>query len=301
MTIFRRLFPTAQERRAAELARQMIEDLRESRKPVGCARSAEWGADIRDRLLTLADQVEKDTGKPAIVFAADGRLINPALIEALSKLSYDGEILRLSIGSCFVHPQETQNINETWPTTVKQYHGRPNSDEVIHEKATLLAGFVAHNLNVTVEACEQLKAAGFQGVEQTLTEEQELLVKCEEAALWYRSIDEYAYALIREFSSLFVDYFLDTLTQHLGLQGASPKLICRTMVERSKEYAQYREWTADVDRMAGTLLWNASKHVGGPFGLECHLMFTMLFGTLFLMREKRALVYEFLTGNEKKK
>ena len=128
-----------------------------------------------------------------------------------------------------------------------------------------------------------------------------MLVKCEEAALWYRSIDEYAYALIREFRSLFVDYFLDTLARQLGLQGTSPKLICQTMVERSKEYAQYREWTADVDHMAGTLLWNASKHVSGPFGLECHFMFTMLFGKLFLMREKRALIYELLTGNEKKK
>ena len=301
MTIFRRLFPTAQDRRAAELARQMIEDLRESRKPMGCARSAEWGADIRDRLLTLADQVEKETGKPAIVFAADGTLINPRLIEALSKRNDDGRILRHSISSCFVNPQEIQHLNETWPTTVKRYHCRPNSGEVIHEKATLLAVFVVHNLNVAVEACEQLKAAGFQGIEESLTEEQELLVKCEEAALWYRSIDEYAYALIREFRSLFVDYFLDILAQQLGLQGASPKLICRTMVERSKEYSQYREWTADVDRIAGTLLWNASKHVGGPFGLERHFMFTMLFGTLFLMREERALIYELLTGNERKK
>src|SRR6516225_3179757 len=114
MTIFRRLFPTAQDRRAAELARQMIEDLRESRKPMGCARSAELGAHIRDRLLTLADQVEKETGKPAVVFAADGTLINPRLIEILSKRSDDGRILRHSIGSCFVNPHEIQYINETW-------------------------------------------------------------------------------------------------------------------------------------------------------------------------------------------
>jgi hypothetical protein len=53
--------------------------------------------------------------------------------------------------------------------------------------------------------------------------------------------------------------------------------------------------------MAGTLLWKASKHVGGPFGLECHFMFTTVFGTLFLMRVERALVYELLTGCQKKK
>ena len=72
------------------------------------------------------------------------------------------------------------------------------------------------------------------------------------------------------------------------------------MVERSEEYARYREWTADVDRMAGTLLWKASKHVGGPFGLECRFMFTTMFGILFLGRVKRTLVYELLTGEEKK-
>ncbi len=301
MSLFRRFFPTAQERRDAEQVRQIIEHaLHKSRKPKGCAKSAELGADIRDRLLTLVYEIEGETGQPAVVFAADGTLIDPRLIEALSKRSDDGELLRLSINFCFVNPHATQYVNEPWPATVKQYHCRPNSSEVIHEKATLLAAFVVHNLNVAVEAREQLKAAGFEGVDQSLTEEQELLVKCEEAALWYRIIDELAYGFIREFRSLFIDYFLDTSAHLLGLQGASPELICRTMVERSEEYARYREWTADVDRMAGTLLWKASKHVGGPFGLECHFMCTTMFGTLFLMRVKRALVYELLMGQQKK-
>ena len=69
---------------------------------------------------------------------------------------------------------------------------------------------------------------------------------------------------------------------------------------RSQEYAQYREWTADMDRMAGTLLWKAAKHVGAPLGLERHFMFTMTSGTQFLARVGRALVYELLTGDKKK-
>lgn len=301
MSLFRRLFPTAQDRRDAEQARQIIERaLRESRKPKGCAKSAEFGADIRDRLFTLVEEVEKETGEPAVVFAADGTLTDPRLIEALHKRRDDGELLELSIGSCFVNPHATQYVNESWRATVKRYQSRPNSDELIHEKATLLAAFVVHNLNAAVEAREQLKAAGFGGVEQSLTEEQELLVKCEEAALWYRIIDELAYRFIRDFRPLFVDYFLDTSADLLALQGASPDLICRTMAARSEEYAQYREWTADVDRIAGTLFWKAAKHVGGPFGLECHFMFTTIFGTQFLMRVTGALVYELLTGQEKK-
>jgi hypothetical protein len=301
MSLFRKLFPNTQQRRDAAQAEEIIERaLRRSREPKGCAKSAELGADIRDRLLTVVHEIEKETGEPAVVFAADGTLIHPRLIEALGKRRDDGELLRLSINSCFINPHATQYVNEPWPTTVDRYHCRPNGGELIHEKATLLAAFVVHNLNVAVEAREQLKAAGFEGVELSLTEEQKLLVKCEEAALWYRIIDELAYGFIREFRSLFVDYFLDTSAHLLGLQGASPDLICRTMVERSEEYARYREWTADVDRMAGTLLWKASKHVGGPFGLERHFMFTTMFGTLFLMRVERALVYELLTGQQKK-
>jgi hypothetical protein len=302
MSLFRKLLRNTQQRRDAAQAEEIIElALRRSREPKGCAKSAELGADIRNRLLTVVHEIEKETGEPAVVFAADGTLIHPRLIEALGKRRDDGEPLRLSINSCFINPHATQYVNEPWPTTVDRYHCRPNGGEVIHEKATLLAAFVVHNLNVAVEAREQLKAAGFEGVEQSLTEEQELLVKCEEAALWYRIIDELAYGFIREFRSLFVDYFLDTSAHLLGLQGASPALICQTMVERSEEYARYREWTADVDRMAGTLLWKASKHVGGPFGLERHFMFTTMFGTLFLMRVERALVYELLTGSQKKK
>jgi hypothetical protein len=301
MSFFRRLLPNAQQRRETAKAIEIFERaLRESRKPIGCAKSAELGADIRGRLLTLVDEIEKETGEPAVIFAADGTLIHPRLIETLGKRHDDGELLRLSINSCFVNPHATQYLNEPWPTIVEKYQHRPNNTELIYEKANLLAAFLVHNLNVAVEAREQLKAAGFQGVEQSLTEEHELLVKCEEAALWYRIIDELAFGLIREFRSLFIDYFLDTLADQLGLQGASPKLICRTMVERSKEYAQYREWTADVDHMAGTLLWNASKHVGGPFGSGRDFMFTTVFGTLFLMRVERALVYELLTGNNKR-
>ena len=72
------------------------------------------------------------------------------------------------------------------------------------------------------------------------------------------------------------------------------------MAERSQEYGQYREWcSSDDSRMAGTLLWNAGKHVGVPVGLERHFTFIVIFGTLFLTRLKRALVYELLTGEEK--
>ena len=251
-------------------------------------------------MLTLVEEIEKETGKPAVIFAADGTLTDARLIEALDKRGDDGELLKLSIDSCFVNPHATQYVNESWPATVKGYQHRPNSEELIGEKATLLAAFVVYNLDAALEARRELKAARFGGAEQELTEDQIILLKLEEAACWYRIVDELAYGFIREHRPLFVDHFLDNLAHLLALQGVPPDLICQTMRERSQEYSRYREWVSnDINRMAGTLLWNAAKHVGVPIGFERHFMYTTTFGILFLMRVNQALVYELLTGKEK--
>ena len=251
-------------------------------------------------MLTLVEEIEKETGEPAVVFAADATLTHPRLIQALNRRREDGELLKLSIGSCFVNPHATQYyVHESWPPTVKRYQSLPNSDELIHEKATILAAFVVHNLDAALETRRELKAARFGGAEQELTEDQIILLKLEEAACWYRIVDELAYVFIREHRPLFVDHFLDKLADLLALQGTPADLICRTMVERSQEYAQYREWTsADANGMAGTLLWNVGKHASVPVGLEGHFTFIVMFGTLFLTRLKRALVRELLTGEE---
>ena len=226
-----------------------------------------------------------------------GTLTDPRLIEALHKRGDDGELLKLAIGSCFVNPNAAQYVNESWPATVKGYEPRPNSDELIDEKATILPAFVVHNLDAAIEARKELNAAGFSGTEQELTQEQIILLKVEEAACWYRVTDELAYRFIREHRPLFTDYFLDTVARLLALQGLPPALICRTMADRSQEYGQYREWySSDDSRMAGTLLWHAAKHVGMPFGFERHFMFNRMFGILFLKRVKQALHYELLTG-----
>jgi hypothetical protein len=302
MNLFRKLFPSGQQRRDDAQAREIIEcAVRESQQPEGCAKSAELGADIRDRLLTVVDDIEKETGQLAVVFAVDRTLTDQRLHEALHKRrDDDGELLETAIGSCFVNPQAAQYINDTWPVTVKQYQSRPNGEEELIEKATILANFVVHNLDAAMETLKELNAAGFGGVELELTEEQVIKAKVEEAACWYRVVDELAYGFIGEHRPFFVDHFLDELARLLALQGVPPDLICRTMAERSQEYAQCEWTTADIDRIAGTLLWNAGKHVGVPVGLESHFMFKMMFANFFLTRVERALVYELLTGKEKK-
>jgi hypothetical protein len=110
-------------------------------------------------------------------------------------------------------------------------------------------------------------------------------------------VDELAYQAIREYEPLLADHFLDNLAHQLALQGAPPDLICRTIAERSQEYAQYREWvSADPNQMAGTLLWNSGKHVDLSVGLEQHYTFNIVFGNLFLMRMGQASIHQLLAG-----
>jgi broad specificity phosphatase PhoE len=62
MSVFERLFGSRQQRRDAERARQIIEAaFLKSREPKTCAEAAASGADTRDRLLTVVEEIEKGT------------------------------------------------------------------------------------------------------------------------------------------------------------------------------------------------------------------------------------------------
>jgi hypothetical protein len=218
-------------------------------------------------------------------------MTHPRLTEELQKLP-DGEILESAINLCFITPSAIDRLNADWPERVTSYRSRPNTDELIGEKATVLTAYVVHNLGVGTEVSKEV----LKGTRE-VTEDQELLVKIEEACLWYRLVDELAYLHLLEHRNRFMDFFEDNLAQLLALQGVEPQALCGTFSARSNEYGPYREWVSkDLDKMASTLFWNAAKHIGAPLGLERHFLFTETFGMLFLKRVERALVYELLTG-----
>ena len=126
------------------------------------------------------------------------------------------------------------------------------------------------------------------------------LVRLEEAACWYRVIDELAYRSLRhDERSLFMDHFQDNLANLLALQGTSPDVISQTMADRTVNYGEYWKSIPDTDEgTAGTLLWEAAKHVGEPFGARAsgNPIFLVMLGVRFWWtRFKQALVYELLT------
>jgi len=205
MSVFGRLFGSRQQRRDAARARQIIEAaFLKSREPRTCAEAAASGADTRDRLLTVVEEIEKETGDLSIVFAADATLIDPRLIQMLETRP-DGELLRLAIDSCFVNPNAAQYVNEQWLATVERHQSRPNTDELIRAKATILTAYVIHNLGVGVEVAKDVLKDS-----RGISEAQELSVKLEEACLWYRLMDELAYVYIPDHQSRFMDFFEKT-------------------------------------------------------------------------------------------
>jgi hypothetical protein len=55
----------------------------------------------------------------------------------------------------------------------------------------------------------------------------------------------------------------------------------------------------DNQSVAGTLLWNAAKHIAVPLGFEHNPIFATLFAERFINRVVQAMVYELLTGKQR--
>lgn len=279
----RRASPEAE--RAKAIIRKAWEN---SQKPQGAYKAATTGAQIRDRFFTVVEEVEATLGGPAIgVASAEGVLmVHPKLEEELRKQP-DADVLEVALTHCFVTTDARRRLNESWPSQVARYRGKVNSDETLREKSGLLAAYVVNNLDAAEMA------------ESETSDEQDCTIRVEEAAVWYRVLDELAFRFIRGQRDIFMDFLQDDLALNLALLGSSPDLIDGTMAARSREYAEYRQWVpAENAGAKGTLLWEAAKHVGEPIGLNAHPVFLLQFGTRLLEKLNGVLVGDLLVGRE---
>ena len=271
----------------AELAKRLIRQAWEaSGKPLGAYKAAVHGAEIRGQFLSLANEVEANLGTPVvgIATAEDALMVHPRLMEEIRKRP-DAGALDIALTLCFLTEDARRSFNEAWPLQVAQYRGRCNSEIVLREKSGLLATFLVHNLDAAEMA------------EGETSDEQSCMVRVEEAAVWYRVLDELAFRFIRGQRDIFIDFLLDDLALNLALMGSAPDLIDETMAARSREYAEYRQWVpAENAGAKGTLLWEAAKHVGELIGLNTHPVFLLQFGTRLLEKLENALVGDLLVG-----
>jgi hypothetical protein len=264
------------------------------KKSQGGYKMALFGAETRRRLINLIDEVEAEIGQYAFAIAedTDAMEINPKLIERLRN-EPDCGVFESAFELAFPAPASKRRFNEEWAYTVGKYRGQRNTEKLLKEKSVILASFVINNLNVTTTTYSRIR-----GYTPDLGDEEETSVRVEEAALWFRVIDELAQRYLGPDRPLFMAYFQDWLANQLALQGASPELILNKMVDRTTKYGKYRKWIpTDDEGTGGTLLWEAAKHIGGPLDCSTNPIFLVLFASNFLDRLlNRAMVYELLTG-----
>lgn len=288
MGLFNKLFSRrvgSAKARAKAVIKQAWE---KSGKPQGAYKAATHGAEIRGRFFSVVERTEAELDAPAIGIAtAEGVLmVHPKLQEELRKQP-DADILALALTYCIITADARRQLNEAWPAQVANYRGTANSESVLREKSELLAAYVVSNLDATEMA------------ESETSEEQDCIVRVEEAAVWYRVLDELAFRFLHDQRDTFMDFLQDALALHLALLGSSPNLIDQTMAARSREYANCRQWLpADNAGAKGMLFWEAAKHVGEPIGLQMHPVFLLQFGNQFLKKLNGALIRQLLVGDD---
>jgi hypothetical protein len=282
----------------AERGRQVTEAvLEDAKKPRGMVKSALLGALTRQRLVMLVENVQAELGQ--ITFdlrTGDGRMsVHPKVFEEIKKQA-DRDILEPAFELCFPGCEALNRLNSNWPSIVSKYRDNPNTPELLRFKSHLMAIFITQNLDVALTLWSRNSNNATK-----LTDERECLVKLEECACWYCSIDELAHRHLGKDKPLFMDYFTDSLVNLLALQGAPPDLLCRTITDRMSEHDQFRESIPKGEKgvLRGTWLWEAAIHVGEPLGASQDFCFLMSFGFQFLDRLNAASVFELMTGRRK--
>jgi hypothetical protein len=263
MGLFGKLFS----KRAApdsERTKQLFEQaLNDSKKPQGGPKMALLGAATRNRLLSVIYEVEADIGQIVFAFTeGEGVLcVHPRLEERL-KREDDYELLEAALPLAFETPAATtRRRNECWPSTVSKYCDQQNTDDLLSETASLLAIHILSNLDISATIYAKIHQNG-----PGLSDKQDISVRLEESACWYRVIDERAHRYIRQERILFMDYFRDKLAHCLALRGAPPDAINGTLADRTKEYARYQIWiSGENEGPADTVLWETAKHIGELF------------------------------------
>ncbi|MGH6868268.1 MAG: hypothetical protein ACREDA_05230 [Methylocella sp.] len=270
--------------------------------PLGLPATAAKGAEARRWLFELIDEFGAATGEIGGLEADDGTFFyHEQLIEWYQKRQDlpESKLFLESLISVFPTPNGKRRLDENWPAIVAGYQGKPNTDDTLIDKADRLANYIILRLGIATDLYRLIiedspdKLKDYHEINDELTE----LVKLEESALWFRTINDIANSCIPRECPSFMGYFADALGYYLAVQGASPDALCRTMADRLKEYNCYREWVAGADEpQAGTLLWEAGKHLMEALGFGRSAWFQVRFANWFLESVKEALFYELLTG-----
>ena len=142
MHLFQKLFSGKYNRDAA-MPNHIIEEALSS------LQSATIGANTRQRVFSIIEMVEAGDQPASRRYrsrygGADD--IHPKLIEEIRKRP-DGQQLSGRSIFAFQRRQRGRLLNAKWPARVAKYKYTKNTEEILREKAVILATFVSYNLD----------------------------------------------------------------------------------------------------------------------------------------------------------
>src|SRR5262249_51910395 len=151
--------------------------------------------EIRCRFFALLEEVEAklDALAVAIASAEHVLMVHPKFEEEILKQP-DADDLEMALTYCFLTKDARRRVNESWPSYVARYRRKSNSEALLREKSGLLAAYVVSNLDAAEMA------------EGDTSDEQVCIAQVEEAAVWYRVLDELAFRALRGQRDIFMDF-----------------------------------------------------------------------------------------------
>ena len=285
-----------------ELLEHALAESKKPQGPQGLAKSAIKGAETRRWLFELLEEFEAEKGGIGAGVAADGMFYHPQLIEWFRSrygLSESEPFLQSLLAVVFPTADRKRRIDENWPTIVTTYQGKPNTNDILLDKAGKLTDYIILHLGIATDLYGMfIEVFPDQFKERhEINDQLQELVKLEELALWFRMLNELANRFIRRECPLFMHYLEDALGDHLAMQGALPEAVINIVGTRIDEYASYQKFIAEPEEFLG---WHGNMggretSYGGVW-LRPDAIFQTRFVSMFLETAKEALVGELLTG-----
>jgi hypothetical protein len=165
-----------------------------------------------------------------------------------------------------------------------RYSGRPNTTELIREKAQVVAKLISMLLDTGESLAPKMLIPP-----PEFGAREKILAKAEIAAYCLYIVDNFAFKLLSPSER---DELMSTLEEHtienLGEMGMNRSEFVSLVQARYAEYSTYKKWVAKPDESSkGTLTWEFAKKVAAILGLGKHALFNVALSTLIGEHLKR--------------
>jgi hypothetical protein len=174
-------------------------------------------------------------------------------------------------------PEESDG--HTWAT----FHGKPNTDIVLCEKAKAVTSLIELLWDAGLVLAAPFTDS-LDGPQVRLGEEEARRVLAETAVFLIRIVDESPFgALNPEERDTFMDELDICVGRALENKGVELRFFADLLSQRLPEYAQYRKWIPEGNESPkDTLFWEFGKKIGAVIGLQEHAGFNVELGLLLL-------------------